>query len=150
MSVSVEAEVDLREAVGKEFRLLAPLDPVSIRADIDETLPDLLVMELNAQSAADLEAVQRYRSGVRVAARPLIVLTRAPTAAWESALLEAGADEVFALPFDREVARADPALAADLQPRRVRSPFRELSGDDSSNGHRLHRCAARRHRRLGH
>jgi len=121
VSVSVEAEVDLREAVGKEFRLLAPLDPVSIRADIDETLPDLLVMELNAQSAADLEAVQRYRSGVRVAARPLIVLTRAPTAAWESALLEAGADEVFALPFDREVARA-----------RIRRLLQTYSRDESA------------------
>jgi DNA-binding response OmpR family regulator len=110
------------------YRTLAADDRAKAMALLDVEHPDLVLVDVNGETLALLDAV---RSASGLASRidpdtPLIVLTRRPDAIQRIRLLERGGDDVVAKPFAYPELRARIAAVLRRTERRSTSRLRRI------------------------
>ncbi|GER23318.1 hypothetical protein NCCP1664_18140 [Zafaria cholistanensis] len=75
-------------------------EPARLWEAMEETQPDLLILESSLPGVGGAELCQVLRSDARWASLPVLLLTAYDNAAATAALFDAGADDVVASPFD--------------------------------------------------
>jgi diguanylate cyclase (GGDEF)-like protein len=88
---------ELLEPSGLEVR--GAIDPQQFWAALDETAPDLAVLDLNLPGASGIELCQLLRADPRWAALPVVVLTGKADRATLGSVFAAGADDYVVKPF---------------------------------------------------
>lgn len=128
----------LRAKLARAFYTpLAAEDGASALAALNETRPDLLLLDLELPDMSGLDVLARLRADRTHAATPVIVITACTDRATRLAALSAGADEILTKPVDDELLLA-----------RIRSLLRRSAdlpapaGGDHATGFDLAEAAA--------
>lgn len=106
--VESHAQLALRvaETLRPEHRTLVAHDGATALARLEHVTPDLVVMDLRLDDVDGLDVLQRLRSSERTRLTPVLVLCAVADKEPLVAAMRAGADDIMAKPFDREMLRA--------------------------------------------
>lgn len=75
---------------------------LAVIGDVDNTWPDIVIIDLKAHSGANADFLARYHPLLRQKGIPVVVMTAPTGGAGRQALLEAGASAVFFRQAERE------------------------------------------------
>jgi signal transduction histidine kinase len=106
----VDDEPDVRaliaEVLGACWSVIEAEDGVEALAILQEKKPDVVVADMTMPRMDGAALLREIRSTPSISHTPVIVLTAAGGAAWETAILASGADDYLSKPFSPEVLRA--------------------------------------------
>jgi len=106
----VDDEPDLRaliaEVLGGCWSVIEAEDGVEAFRILQEEKPDVVVTDMTMPRMDGAALLREIRSTPSISHTPVIVLTAAGGAAWETAILASGADDYLSKPFSPEVLRA--------------------------------------------
>ena len=96
------------------YRLIEALDGEAGVSTAQETLPDLIIMDIQLPKLSGLDATRRLRADPRTAGIPVIVITSFALAGDQQKAMEAGAAAYLAKPYSpRELLQTIRQLAPE-------------------------------------